>query len=149
MKASVAWILDTNVVSEMMRPHPEPRVERFLDRIAGQGLGLASITVWEILNGIGRIEPGGRREDLARRFEGILDSLFQDRVFDWTAADARACASIMETKRRRGEPLDGHLPDAMLVGTAIRRDLSIVTRNQKDFRNTGVITVDPWSGANP
>ena len=64
VKASVAWILDTNIVSEMMRPHPGPRVERFLDGIAGQGIGLASITVWDILNGIGRIEPGGRREDL-------------------------------------------------------------------------------------
>ena len=149
MKASVAWILDTNIVSEMMRPHPEPRVERFIDSIAGQGLGLSSITVWEILNGIGRIEPGGRREDLVRRFEGVLDSLFQDRVFDWTAADARACARIMEAKRRRGEPLDGHLPDAMLAGTAIRHGLSIVTRNQRDFRNTGVITVNPWSDANP
>ena len=149
MKASVAWILDTNIVSEMMRPHPEPRVERFIDSIAGQGIGLSSITVWEILNGIGRIEPGGRRADLVRRFEGILDSLFQDRVFDWTAADARAYVRIMEAKRRRGEPLDGHLPDAMLAGTAIRHGLSIVTRNQRDFRNTGVITVNPWSDANP
>ncbi len=147
MKASIVWILDTNIVSEMMRPHPEPRVEIFLDSIAGQGMGLASVTVWEILNGIGQIEPGGRREDLVRRFEGILDSLFHDRVFDWTAADARACARIMESKRRRGEPLDSHLPDAMLVGTAIRHGLSIVTRNQRDFRNSGVITVNPWTEA--
>ena len=147
MKASIVWILDTNIVSEMMRPHPEPRVEIFLDSIAGQGMGLASVTVWEVLNGIGQIEPGGRREDLVRRFEGILDSLFHDRVFDWTAADARACARIMESKRRRGEPLDSHLPDAMLVGTAIRHGLSIVTRNQRDFRNSGVITVNPWTEA--
>ena len=149
MKAPIVWILDTNVVSEMMRPHPEPRVGVFLNGIVGQGIGLASITVWEILNGIGRIEPGGRREDLVRRFEGVLDSLFQDRVFAWTAADAQACAHIMEIKRRRGEPLDGHLPDAMLAGTAIRHGLSIVTRNQRDFRNTGVITVNPWTDANP
>ena len=148
MKAPIVWILDTNVVSEMMRPHPEPRVEIFLDSIAGQGIGLASITVWEILNGIDRIELGGRREDLVRRFEGILDSLFQDRVFDWTAADARACAHIMEFKRRRGEPLDSHLPDAMLAGTAIRHGLSVVTRNRRDFRNTGIITVNPWTEAN-
>ena len=148
MRTPIAWLLDTHVISEMMRPRPERRVERFLDRIAGQGIGLATITVWEILNGIGRIEPGGRREDLVRRFEGLLDSLFQDRVFDWTAADARTCARIMEAKRRRGEPLDGHLPDAMLVGTAIRRGLSIVTRNQRDFRNTGVITVNPWMHEN-
>lgn len=148
MKASVSWILDTNIVSEMMRPNPEPRVERFLDGIAGQGIGLASITVWEILNGIGRIEPGGRREDLVRRFEGILDTLFQDRVFDWTAADARVCAQIMEAKRRMGEPLDGHLPDAMLAGTANRYGLTVVTRNQRDFRNTGVIAVNPWRISN-
>ena len=55
----------------------------------------------------------------------------------------------MEAKRRRGEPLHGHLPDAMLVGTAIRHGLSIVTRTRRDFRNTGVITVNPWTDANP
>ncbi len=148
MRTPIAWLLDTNVVSEMMRPRPERRVERFLDRIAGQGIGLASITVWEILNGIGRIEPGERREDLVRRFEGILDSLFQERVFDWTDADARVSAQIMEAKRRLGEPLDGHLPDAMLAGTANRRGLTVVTRNQREFRNTGVITVNPWRVAN-
>ena len=148
MRTPIVWLLDTNVVSEMMRPRPERRVERFLDRIAGQGIGLASITVWEILNGIGRIEPGERREDLVRRFEGILDSLFQERVFDWTDSDARVCAQIMEAKRRLGEPLDGHLPDAMLAGTANRHGLTVVTRNQRDFRNTGVITVNPWRVAN-
>lgn len=144
MRPPVAWLLDTNVISEMMRPRPERHVERFLDRIAGQGIGLASITIWEIFNGIDRIEPSRRRADLVHRFEAILDRLFQDRVFDWTAADARACARIMESKRRRGEPLDGHLPDAMLLGTAIRHGLAIVTRNRRDFRNTGVITVNPW-----
>ncbi|MDE2928646.1 MAG: PIN domain-containing protein [Acidobacteriota bacterium] len=149
MRAPIAWLLDTNVVSEMMRPRPERRVERFLDRIAGQGIGLASITVWEIFNGIGRIEPGRRREDVAHRFEGVLDRLFQDRVFDWTAADARVCARIVEAKRRLGEPLDGHLPDAMLAGTANRHGLTVVTRNQRDFRNTGVVTVNPWTDAHP
>ena len=58
MNAPVAYLLDTNIVSEMMRPNPEPRVETFLDMIAGEGIGLASITVWEILDGIGRLDPG-------------------------------------------------------------------------------------------
>ena len=52
----------------------------FLDRIAAEGIGLVSITVWEILNGIGRLDPGRRRHELAERFEGILDDLFEDRV---------------------------------------------------------------------
>ena len=130
-----------------MRPNPEPRVAGFLDRIAGEGIGLAAITVWEILNGIGHLDPGQRREDLAERFQGILDDFFEDRILDWTAADARACARIMEEKRRRGEPLDSHLPDAMLAGTAISNGLAIVTRNEREFRNTGAEVVNPWAEA--
>ena len=68
MTAPVAWLLDTNVVSEMMRPNPEPRVAGFLDTIAEDGIGLATITVWEILNGIGRLDSGPRRDELAERF---------------------------------------------------------------------------------
>ena len=147
MTVPLTWLLDTNVVSEMMRPNPAPRVAGFLDSIAAGGIGLAAITVWEILNGIGRLDPGRRREDLARRFQDILDDFFDDRVLDWTAADARMCARIMEDKRRRRESLDGHLPDAMLAGTAVSRGLAIVTRNAREFRNTGVEVVNPWTAA--
>ena len=144
--ARTAWLLDANVVSEMMRPVPEPKVARFLDGIAAEGIGLSAVTVWEVLNSIGRLDPGRRREDLAERFRGIVDDLFEERVLDGTAADARACALILEKKRRRGEPLDDHLPDAMIAGTALRRGLGIVTRNEREFRNTGAETVDPWTG---
>ena len=143
--ARTAWILDANVVSEMMRPAPEPRVARFLDRIATEGLGLSAVTVWEVLNGIGRLDPGRRRDDLTERFQGILDDLFEARIFDWTAADARTCALILETKRRRRELLDDHLPDARIAGTAVRHGLGIVTRNERDFRHTGAETVNPWT----
>ena len=144
MTKSPAWLLDTNVISEMMRPRPEPRVAAFLDSIAGGGLGVASVSVWEVLDGIGRIDPGRRRRDLAVRFRDLLDELFEDRIFDWSLADAQACARIMEDKRRCGEPLDDHLPDAFLAATASTRGLAIVTRNTGEFRNTGIETVDPW-----
>ena len=144
MNPAVAWLIDTNVVSEMMRSNPESQVAGFLDTIASEGIGLASITVWEILNGIGQLEPGKRRKDIAERFQGILDDTFKERIFGWTAADARLCAGIMEKKRRRGESLDSHLPDAMLAGTAIHHGLVIVTRNQREFRNTGAEVVNPW-----
>ncbi len=145
MTVRLAWLADTNVVSEMMRPRPEPRVAAFLDSIADEGLGLASVTVWEILNGIGRLDPGRRRRELAARFQDLLDDLFEDRVVAWSATDAQACARIMEDKRRRGEPLDDHIPDAFLAAAAAVRGLAIVTRNRVEFRNTGVKTVDPWA----
>lgn len=147
MIAPTTWLLDTNVVSEMMRPNPEPRVAGFLDSVTAEGIGLAAITVWEILNGIGQLNPGQRRESLAERFQWLLDDLFEDRIFDWSAGDARVCALIMEEKRRQGEPLDSHLPDAMLAGTARHRGLAIVTRNEREFHNTGVRVVNPWADA--
>ena len=87
MNTPVAWLLDANVISEMMRPHPEPHVAAFLDKIAHQGIGLASITVWEILNGIGLLDPGRRRDDLAERLQTLLDALFEEQIFDWTLDD--------------------------------------------------------------
>ena len=145
MTAPTSWLLDTNILSEMMRPNPESRVANFLDEIAPEGIGLAAITVWEILNDIGQLDPGKRRDDIAERFQRIVDVIFDDRIFDWTAADAEVCARITEDKRRRGEPLDNHLPVAMLAGTAIRCSCVIVTRNESEFLNTGAKVVNPWT----
>ena len=128
----------------MMRRHPNPQVAQFLDSVADDGLHVSAITVWEVLNGIGRLDSPPRRRNLAARFEDVLNEIFENRILEWTAADARECARIMEEKRRRGEPLDKHLPDAMLGGTAVGRDLVVVTRNTRDFHNTGVEVVDPW-----
>lgn len=149
MTAPVAWILDTSVVSEMMRPHPEPRVACFLDAIAHEGIGIAAVTVWEILSGIGRLTTAQRREELAARFQHILDDVFEDRVIDWNASDALECAVIMVIKRRMGESLDHRLPEGMLAGAASSRNLTIVTANEKEFRNTGVKAINPWTAAPP
>ena len=98
----------------------------FPDRTAAEGIGLASITVLEILNGIGRLDPSRRRDEPAERFEGILNDFFEDRILAWTLADARTCAHIMEAGRRKGEPLDDHLPDAMIAAAAASRGLGVV-----------------------
>lgn len=149
MTQTIAYLLDTNVVSEMMRPAPARRVAACVDGAARSGLGIASVTAWEILNGIGHLQPSERRDDLRHRFLQFLDDLVQGRVLDWTFGDAQTCASIMETKRRRGEPLDGHLPDAMIAATARNRGLTVVTRNESEFRNTGVSILNPWTESKP
>ena len=145
MTTPLTWLIDTDVVSEMMRPRPEPGVAAFLDSVADEGLGLSAISVWEILDGIGRLPTGRRRDSLADRFHDLLDELFEDRIVDWSLEDARTCARIMEDKRRCGEPLDDHLPDAFLAAAAATRGLVVLTRNTREFRNTGVDAVDPWT----
>ena len=146
MNEPSAYLLDTNVVSEMMRREPDQRVASAVELVALEGIGIASVTVWEILNGIGGLDPGRRRSDLRARFQSVLDEAFDGRVLDWTLADAQACADIMEAKRRLGEPLDGHLPDAMIAATAVTRGLTVLTRNEQEFRNTGAKWVNPWTG---
>ena len=140
-----SWLIDTNVLSEMMKPRPEPRVAAFLDAIDDEGFALCSITVWEILNGIGQIDPGKRRDDKLIRFQSLLDELFDDRIIDWSVSHARECARIMEEKRSMGESLDDHVPDAFLAAVATHNHLTIVTRNTREFRNTGAETLDPWT----
>ena len=147
MTPTITYLLDTNVVSEMMRPNPASQVAEFLDTATKEGIGLATVTVWEILDGIGRLPAGQRRQNLIERFQSILAHIFEERVLDWTLADAQTCAHVMEEKRRRGESLDDHLPDAMLAGTAVYRGLTIVTRNQGEFRNTGAKIINPWVSA--
>ena len=145
MTIRFAWLIDANVVSEMMRPRPEPRVGAILDSIADEGLGLVSITVWEVLDGIGRLPLGRCRTHPTQRFHDLLDELFEDRIVEWCLADARVCALMTEENRRRGEPLDDHVPDAFLAAAAASGGREVVTRNAREFGNTGVEVVDPWT----
>ena len=146
MNEPTAYLLDTNVVSEMMRPEPDWRVSSAVQLAALDGIGIATVTVWEILNGIGRLDQGRKRRDRQARFQVVLDEAFDGRVLDWTLTDAQACAALMEAKRRLGEPLDDHLPDAMIAAAAVTRGLTVLTRNEQEYRNTGAAWANPWTG---
>lgn len=146
MTAPAAYLLDTNVVSEMMKQTPEPVVADFLDyALHKNGIGIATITIFEILNGIGRLPNGRRRRGLATNFKAVVGDYFTGRIFDFTEDAAESTAQICEKKRGLGEPLDDHLPDVMLAGIASVHRLTIVTRNESEFRNTGVEIVNPWT----
>ena len=146
MNEPTTYLLDTNVVSEMMLREPDRRVASAVQLAALDGIAIATVTAWEILNGIGRLDTGRRRSGLRSRFQSVLDEAFDGKVLDWTLADAQACADMMETKRRLGEPLDDHLPDAMIAAAAVTRGLTVLTRNEREFRNTGASWANPWTG---
>ncbi len=139
------YLLDTNVVSELMRPQPNPAVLAWIDAAGVGGLAISTVTCWETRYGLARLPEGKRRDDLRLRFEGLVTDLFRAGVLDFTAAAANACAQIMARKRALGESLDDHLPDAMIAGIAAAVRITVATRNRAEFRNCGLSLVDPWS----
>jgi predicted nucleic acid-binding protein len=143
------YLLDTNVVSELMRPEPSARVLDWIDAAGVSGLAIAAVTRWEIRYGLALLPEGKRRDELILRFDGFLAELLGAGVLDFTSSAAEACAEIMARKRALGEPLDDHLPDAMIAGTAAAAGFTVATRNRAEFRNCGLPLVDPWSSANP
>ena len=128
-----------------MRPEPNPRVLAWL---AGQPLsepGLTAITVLEIRIGLRRIADGKRRTALEGRFRQFLSEAFQGRVLPFNHEAAEACAALLVYRQRRGRPLDDHLADAMIAATAKVRVCRLATSDPRDFEDTGLELVDPWS----
>jgi predicted nucleic acid-binding protein len=141
------YLLDTNLVSELMRPQPSPVVLSWIDATGVSGLAISVVTHWEIRYGLALLPEGKRHRDLSSRFEGLVAELFGAGIFDFTSAAADACALIMARKRALGESLDDHLPDAMIAGTAAAAGISVATRNHSEFRNCGLALADPWESS--
>ena len=145
MISRIEWLVDANVVSELMRPLPEPAVLAFLDRRGAATLGIAAVTEWEILNGFGKMRAVNASLGTGGAVSGFSRAPLRGSRCGVDVRRRPVCARIMEDRRRRGESLDAQLPDAFLAATAVRHGLTIVTRNTRDFRNTGARTVNPWA----
>ena len=82
MNTPLSWLLDADMVSEMIRPFPEPRVAAFLDGVAGEGICLSSIPAWEILNGIAASSPAGGERTSQHGRGRLLNGLFKEHIVD-------------------------------------------------------------------
>ncbi|MDR0592411.1 MAG: type II toxin-antitoxin system VapC family toxin [Bifidobacteriaceae bacterium] len=134
-------VLDTNVVSEAMRPEPDPAVRSWLNAQETRTLYLSSVTVAELAFGIGLVPVGARRDRLARSFDVIL-GLFPDRVLAFDQEAARRYAQLAVAARALGRPLA--VADGYIAATAARWGFAVATRNVRDFANAGVDVIDPW-----
>ena len=135
-------ILDTNVLSEVMRPEPEEKVLQWMDGIRGNDLGITSITVAEILYGIGLLPDGKRKK---RRFEIACDMIeknFADRIFPFDQIAAVEYADIVIQREKRGNPIS--IPDAQIAAMCRCGNYSLATRNCKDYEYTGITLINPW-----
>lgn len=135
-------VLDTNVLSELLRPRPEPRVVDWLRGQARSRLFTTAISRGEMLFGVLVLPDGQRRLRLQQEVLAIFATDMAGRVlpYDGDAADAHAEFAAM--RRAQGRPVGQS--DAMIAGIARSRGASLATRNVRDFEGGGITLVDPW-----
>ena len=135
-------ILDTNVLSALMRKAPEAVVVDWLDRQPADSVWLSSITVFETRFGLALLPKGRRRNALERAFETVLTDDLANRVLDFDAVAAAAAAQLAADRQRAGRTVD--LRDTLIAGIALARRATIATRNTKHFEGLDVPVISPW-----
>ena len=134
-------VLGTNVISEAMKPEPHPAVRAWLNEQAAQTLYLSSVTVAELLFGIGALAPGRRKDMLAQALDGLL-ALFRNRVlpFDIGAARRYADLAVAAKLAGRGFPT----PDGYIAAIAASRGFVVASRDTAAFQAAGIAVINPW-----
>lgn len=138
-------VLDTNVVSALMRRHHEETVVSWLDSCVPEDTWTTAITVYEVRIGIEQLAVGQRRRALEQSFQLLLADRIENRVlpFDLDAANAAAVWSIR--RRRSGRPVE--IRDSQIGGIVISRQAVLATRNTRDFEDTEIRVLNPWTDA--
>lgn len=137
-------VLDTNVVSELMRPEPAPAVVAWLRQRSDLGLHTTTVTVAEIRYGIARLPEGRRRESLRRAADEIF-AAFPRQILSFDLPAANAYVDVVSGRENAGNPIDGF--DAQIAAICRSRAATLATRNTKDFTDTGLVLVNPWQEA--
>ncbi len=134
-------LLDTNVVSEAMKPEPHPAVRAWLNDQASETLYLSSVTVAELLFGIGSLPTGKRRDMLAQTLDGLM-RLFRDRVLPFDIDAARRYAELAVTARVAGRGFP--TPDGYIAAIAASRGFIVASRDTAPYEAAGVTIINPW-----
>jgi hypothetical protein len=135
-------VLDTNVLSALMRTNPETVVVEWLDRQPADSVWLTSITVFEARFGLALLPKGRRRSGLERALDRVLTEDLSNRVLALDEMAAMTAAQLAADRQRSGRPVD--LRDTLIAGIAQARRATIATRNARHFEGLDVPVVDPW-----
>lgn len=137
-------VLDTNVVSEMARPRPHPRVMDWFAGQAGSELVITVITAAELRAGVAILPEGRRRREIDAAVEGALRVEFAEALLLFDVGASRAYASILAARQAMGRPIS--TADAQIAAICLEHDAALATRNTKDFTGLGLTLIDPWRG---
>jgi len=136
-------LLDTNVISELMKRSPHPGVVAWLDRQPRTSVWTTSVTIFEIRLGIQLLPAGKRREELMESFRIVVLNKLARRVAVFDIAAAQATAELMSSQQRAGRPVE--LKDAMIAGIALAANANVATGNSKHFDDLRVTVINPWT----
>lgn len=140
-------LLDTNVLSELMRPKPDEHVLRWIDRQPTTSLWISAIARAEIGLGLALLPDGKRKQSLISVAESMFNEDFPSRCLAFEQHAADCYAKIVSTRKKSGIPIS--VEDAQIAAIACVNSLSIATRNIKDFSNIdGLVIIDPWGNTN-
>ena len=134
-------ILDTNVISEAMKPSANPLVTAWLNEQVAETLYLSSITLAELLYGIASLPTGRRKKALADMLDGLLE-LFGDRILPFDTAAARAYAQLAVSAREAGKGFP--TPDGYIAAIAVANRCMVATRDTGPFEAASVPFINPW-----
>ena len=135
-------VLDTNVISEFMRPAPEEGVERWLAAQPAASVFTTTVTQAEILHGVALLAEGRRKAELDVAIAEMFRQDLAERVLPFDGAAARAFATIAADRRRVGRPISQF--DAQIAAICFSRGASLATRNVADFDGCGIVAINPW-----
>ncbi len=135
-------ILDTNVLSALMRTTPEVPVVAWLDRQPTESVWITSITLFEARLGLALLPAGRRRQMLEAAFARLLKEDLENRVLVFDSAAATEAASIVAERQKPGRPVD--MRDAQIAGIALARRATLATRNLRHFGGLKIAIVNPW-----
>lgn len=139
------FLLDTNIISETVRPKPEPRLIDWMASQSANELFLASLTIGELVRGACKLKEMERRRRLKKWIEDDLVEQFEDRILPFTERSARIWGELMGNGDRKGETPSA--ADAQIAAVAVERGLVLVTRNTKDFERFDLDLLNPWDSS--
>lgn len=136
-------ILDTNVISELTRLDPEPKVVSWLDSLSAGEVATTAITAAELLYGVARLPDGRRKAALAEAIDGLINEDFRDRVQSFDGLAAEQYAAVVVGREKKGRPIG--TADAQIAAICRVHSAELATRNTDDFTDTGIDLINPWN----
>jgi predicted nucleic acid-binding protein len=136
-------VLDTNVVSELMRPKPEARVAGWLNKLSRQEVWITAISIFELRFGIELHAKGQRRSHLEDSLARILEVGFHDRILNFDEQAANAAALISAKQRITGRSKE--VRDTFIAGIVSAHRAGLATRNVRHFQDLDIRVIDPWA----